>query len=183
MEQPKKQINRKTNPAYLLGAVFAAIVAINILFIMLFQSEVKTYRLLNEEKKTLDQDQMIIAASADILEKYQNEIDVISGVFPSEETFPEFIQAFENTVKGHADEYQFRFSSTPQPEGDKLYLPMTLSLKTDMTRLLLLFEALEHMPYMTHILGVAAKNSGGLSGQGQYDIGLKVYVQNPFSAK
>jgi len=183
MEQQKKQINRKTNPVYMLGALFVAIVSINVLFIMLFQSGVKTYQLLNEERKTLDQDQMIITASADIMEKYRKEIDVISGVFPNEKTFLLFLQTFENTVKGDADEYQLKFSSTPVAEGDKLFLPMTLSVKTDLSRLLLLFDALENMPYMTHITGILAKNPGGLSGQGEYNIGLKVYVQNPFSTK
>jgi hypothetical protein len=183
MDRQKKQINRKTNPIYMFGAAFVAIIAINLLFIMLFQSEVRTYKLLNEEKKTLDQDQMIITASADILGKYQNEIDVISGVFPNEETFLLFVQTFENTVKRNTDEYQLKFSSTPIAEGDKLFLPMTLSVKTDLSRLMVLFEALENMPYMTHVTGVGAKTPDGLSGKGEYNIGLKVYVQNPFSTK
>jgi hypothetical protein len=68
-------------------------------------------------------------------------------------------------------------------ESDKLFLLMTINIKTDFPKLLNFLGRLEQMPYMMHITGIVAKSPGGILGKGEYSLGMKVYVQNPFKSK
>jgi hypothetical protein len=179
----KIKSNTKTNPIFIISGLLFFLICINILFILLFQSDLKTYKFTQKEMEMLDQDRRIIAASADISEKYKDEIEVISSVFPSEADFPTFIQTLENNLKNSVEEYQFKFNPAPIAEGDKQFLLMTIIIKTDLPNLILFFTRLEQMPYMTHITSINAKTPAGIAGKSEYSIGIKIYVQNPFNTK
>jgi hypothetical protein len=171
------------NPILILGGVNAGLILLSIIFVLLFQNEIRTISLLRNEYTILTQQKRIITAASEISDQYNDEIDVISGIFPNEQSIPQFIQSLEGLIKQASDEYTFRFNSlTPIIEGDKLFLLMTVTMKTDQTKLLFFLSSLEKLPYMTHITGMMAKTPNGFSGISEVSIGMKVYVQNPFTA-
>jgi hypothetical protein len=173
---------QQVNGILLLGGISTAMVIIVLLFSFLFQGEVRTIKLLRNEYAILEQQKRIITASSEIGNEYSNEIEIISHIFPNEQSIPVFIQTLENLIRQSSEEYTFKFNSlTPIVEGDKLFLLMTVTMRTDLPKLLLFFFSLEKLPYMTHCTGVIAKTPNGFIGKSEVSIGMKVYVQNPFT--
>ena len=87
-------------------------------------------------------------------------------------------------LKTNADSYAVKFSSvTPLKEQERLYLPLNLTLRTDSARLVLLLDQLEKLAYMTHVESIVTKTPEGFTKTGESTIDIKIYVQNPFSAK
>lgn len=182
MEQ--KKIHSIYNTITILTIVIGMCVVLNVLFIYLVGNNMQMIQLLQKQVVQLKQDQQIIASSQEITDTYKDEIDIISKVFPNEETILTFIQSLEKYIRNSADEYALKINSlTPLPEGDKLYLLLTVVMKTDLTRLLQFLSDLEQIPYMTHVTAISMKNPEGIMKPGEVSIGLKVYVQNPFSTK
>lgn len=178
----KSKITQKTNNLLILTSILGMLVFLNIIFLFLMKNEVKTIKLIRNELNILEQDKQIINASETIKAQYSHEINAVSSVFPNEVTIPLFIQTMESIIKEYSDEYTFKFNSlTPIAEGDKLYLLITIMMKTDQARLFLLLNKLEILDYMTHITGISAKMPNGFTDKGEFNIGLKVYVQNPFN--
>jgi hypothetical protein len=170
------------NPILILGGICVGLMLLSLIFVFLFQNEIQTIKLLRNEYAILTQQKRIITASSEISEQYKDEIDVISGIFPNEQSIPVFIQALEGLIKQTSSEYTFRFNSlTPIVEGDKLFLLMTVTMKTDQAKLLQFLSALERLPYMTHITGIMSKTPSGFTGAAEVSIGMKIYVQNPFT--
>jgi hypothetical protein len=177
-----KKTSSTVNPILIIGGMCVSLVLLSFILIFLFQNEMRTIKLLRSEFAILTQQKRIITASSEISEQYKEEIEVISGIFPNEQSIPLFIQALEGLIKQASGEYTFRFNSlTPIAEGDKLFLLMTVTMKTDHTKLLQFLSALEQMPYMTHITGMMSKTPNGFTGVSEVSIGMKIYVQNPFS--
>jgi hypothetical protein len=88
----------------------------------------------------------------------------------------------ENLLRTTSEEYSFKFNSiTPVQEQNMLYLPITIIIKTDISRLIALFDAFETLPYMTHITMISTKTPDGFLGFSEVALGMKVYVQNPFT--
>jgi hypothetical protein len=181
MDQKKTDI--KVNTITIWIGLLITLIALDVLFIFLAKNEVQTINLDNKELKILEQDQRIISASSEITNKYHKEIDAISGVFPDEENIPIFIQTLENLIKNTTDEYSFKFSSlTPVADQDKLFLLLSITMKTDMMHFQSFLENLEKFPYMIHITGISEKTPTGFNEKGEISLGLKLYVQNPFSS-
>ncbi len=173
---------QKTSLLTILSVLIGAAAVLNILFIMLTANEVKTTQLLKKELTNLEQNAQIIASSQQIYDQYKDDIEVISAVFSTEESIPQFISVLENQIRSSADEYTFKFSSvTPLSENTELYLPLIITMKTDLARLLQFFDKLEHIPYMTHITSVMSKAPDGIINLSEVTTILKVYVQNPFT--
>ena len=172
----------KTSLLTILSALVAGAVVLNILFIALAANEVRTIELLKKELTNLEQNAQIIASSQQIYNKYKDDIEVISAVFPTEESIPQFISQLEGEIRQTADEYTFKFSSiTPISENTVLFLPLSITMKTDLTRLTLLLEKLENLAYITHVTSINTKAPEGLNGISEVNLQLKVYVQNPFT--
>ena len=94
------------------------------------------------------------------------------------------IKQFESEIRLNTDNYRLKFNSvTPVAELDRLYLPLTLTVDTDVVRLVNLLTRIEQMPYMTHVNSIISKNNEGLLGKSEITISLKLYVQNPFNSK
>lgn len=172
----------KTSKLTILVSLVILLVVINVLFIALVSSEAKTVELLKKELTDLYGQEKIIATASELSQSYKEEIEVISAVFPTEQTITTFIQTIEENLKGVTNEYTFRFSSpSPVREQDKLYLPLTITVKTDMAGLTRLLEEFENLPYMTHITSVTTRSPDGFSGGSEVTLLMKVYVQNPFT--
>lgn len=172
------------NSPIVLVSIVIAIISLNILFILLVQGEAKTIKLLKTELVTLEQEERIIESAQNIYESYQNEIEVISQVFPNEETFVGFVQILEQEVRAASDEYTFKFTaSEPVKDKDKLLLPITISMKTDMARLTGFLTQFEKLPYMTHMTLLSARTPDGFIQNSDIAINLVVYVQNPFTTQ
>jgi hypothetical protein len=171
------------NSAMIWMGLFISLVVINFIFIFLTQSEFRSITLEQSELSSLNQQKSIIDASDTINRQYKNDISVISSVFPSEQSITDFIQTLEGVIKNSSDSYdQIKFNSlTPIVEGDKQFLLLTISMNTDLTGLASFLTQVEKLPYMTHITGISAKTPGGFTGKGAVLIGMKIYVQNPFS--
>jgi hypothetical protein len=178
-----KKNTTQFNPAMLWVGLFFAIVTINFIFVFLALSEMKTIKLMQNELVTLNQQKLIVNAASDIYAQYQDEITTIVDVFPNEQTIPEFIQLLEGVIKNSSSSYSpIKFNSlTPIIEGDKQYLLMTISMTADLPKLVEFLQTVERMPYMTHVTGITVKTTNGYIGKGEILIGMKVYVQNPFS--
>lgn len=177
-----KKTTATVSPIMILGGICLGLLLLSLILIFLFQNEIQTIKLLRNEYSILTQQKRIITASSEISEQYKDEIEVISGIFPNEQSIPVFIQALEGLIKQTSTEYTFRFNSlTPIIEGDKLFLLMTVTMKTDQSKLLQFLSALEQAQYMTHITGMMSKTPNGYTGPAEVSIGMKVYVQNPFT--
>lgn len=172
----------KTNPVLLLGAAIVGLVAVNLLFISLTGSEARSINLLKKEVVSLRQQEKIVAQAQTISDQYASEIEQISSVFPNEENIPLFIQQLEEQLRGLTDEYSFKFNSvTPVPEGQRLYIPLTINMKTDLARFGSFLDYLEKTKFMTHVTLIQSRVADGFSATGTVSISLKVYVQNPFT--
>jgi len=173
---------QKTSIITILTAFLLSLVAINFLFLFFTQNEVKTIKLLKSELTNLERNEQIIASAQQIYRTYQDEIDIISQVFPGEADIPEVITTFENSIRLSTSEYTFKFNSiTPLLEGENLFLPITITMKTDIEKLQLFLDKLENLPYMTHVTSVIAKSPDGFVGLGEVVVSLKMYVKNPFN--
>jgi hypothetical protein len=179
MEKPKDKKN--TIQVILLG-VAIALVVINCAFLILFTSQAKSIALLKNEVGMLESARTASDTSA-IAEEYEGTLETLEDVFPDEETMPTFIQELETNIRAVSGEYSIKFNSlTPVPEQDKLFLLLTIHIKTDFSKLNVFLKELEEMPYMTHVTVITGKTSGGFTGESDYNIGLKIYVKNPFTA-
>ncbi len=174
----------KTSPLTILIALGSGLVLLNILFLIFISNSIKTIGLLREQLDTQRQDEQLVASANQIYSQYKAEIELISRAFPNEENLPNLIQDLERLIRQYADEYSLRFNSvTPLIEQERLFLPLTITMKTDMPRLLHFFEKLETFNYMTHVTAVSSKFPDSLSQAGEVIVGVKVYVQNPFTSK
>lgn len=168
----------------ILSVLVVGLIFLNILFLVFVQSEAKIVQLLKTQLDNLLREEQIIASSQTISQTYATEVELISGVFPTEETIPVFIESLEELLRGNSDEYSLRFAAvSPVKEQDKLFLPVAISLKTDLSRLTSLFEKLEKIPYMTHLSSISAKTPQSFNNVSEYYLVLKVYVQEPFTSK
>jgi hypothetical protein len=170
------------NTIMLWVGLLLSLVVINFIFVYLAMSEVKTIGLMRNELITLNQQKAIISAASAINSQYKDEISAISQVFPNEETIPQFIQILENDIKSSSDSYSpIKFNSlTPIAEGDNQFLLMTITMNTDLPKLVQFLQTVEKLPYMMHVTGISVKTPSGFTGKGEILIGMKVYVQNPF---
>lgn len=178
-----KQPNTAFDP-YTLGAIIlAALVGVNILFLVFATNAAKTITLLKKESAMLVQDRQTFASSEQLYNSYKDDMDLISAVFPSEETIPTFIRTLEDLTRAFADEYTVKFVSlTPLVEEDKLYLLLTVTMKTDAARFIQFLASLEQLPYMTHVTSIQVQTPEGYTGKEEVTLGLKLYVKNPFVA-
>ncbi|KKP59877.1 MAG: hypothetical protein UR52_C0002G0105 [Candidatus Gottesmanbacteria bacterium GW2011_GWA1_34_13] len=180
----KNKTNIKTSFIQIYAVIIGLLLILNIAFIIMVQNQVKTIALLKKELVGLEQNNQIISSSNEISTTYTNEIEMISRVFPSEALMPEVIKQFESEIRLNTDNYRLKFNSvTPVAELDRLYLPLTLTVDTDVVRLVNLLTRIEQMPYMTHVNSIISKNNEGLLGKSEITISLKLYVQNPFNSK
>lgn len=178
----KKNTSAKTSPITLLGALFASLVLLNILFLLLSQSGAKTVLLLKNEFADLEENEKFFASSNQIYSKYKNEISVISSVFPNERTIPVFVQDIEEKLRATSEEYSFKFNAiTPITEQTRFYLPITVVMRSNLEMLTKFLTDIERLPYMTHINSILTKTPDGFLNTSEVTISMKVYVQNPFS--
>lgn len=181
-------MNEKKKPGISLPiaslAVIIGCIAIDAVFLVLFSSQVKTVTLLRSEASMLHSANQAVNVSSSVLDEYTKQTAALAQVFPNEETIPTFIQALESRIRDVSSEYSFKFNSlTPIQEQDKLYLLMTINMKTDFQKLERFLGELETLPYMTHVVSIQDKAVQEFAGDGDVRIGLKVYVQNPFTTK
>ncbi len=131
---------------YILAVIGVIVINIGLLFFLRVQ--VKTIRLLQDQKIQLQQDLKIVNSSEEIYNKYKNDIEEISNVFPSEEEVLTFLQTLENLTKQYSDDSVVKFASlSPQPDGDMLFLLFSISMRTDKDRLNAYLTQLEKLPY------------------------------------
>lgn len=161
---------------------FAGVIVINIGLLFFLRVQVGTIKLLKDQKIQLENDLKIVNSSEEIYNKYKNDIDEISSVFPSEEEVLFFLQTLDDLSKKYSDDALARFASTtPQPEGDMLYLLFNVSMKTDAIRLQSFLQELEKLPYMTRVLTISMSLPDGTQGKVNVTLNIKLYVKNPFS--
>ena len=127
------------------------------------------------------QQEKIIVSAKQISSNYQAEIETISQVFPTEETIMVFIGQLESQIQKVTPEYSFRFASvTPLTEGNKLYLLLSVTTKTDLAGLTAFLDGLEKLPFLTHVVSIKAKTPDSFANMSEIVVLLKIYVQNPF---
>jgi Tfp pilus assembly protein PilO len=179
-----KKRNLHNSKLTLLLAIAVGIIIVNLILLVVIKNQVKTIKLLKQEVSTLKQDELIIKSANEISSTYQDQIEVISGVFPDETNIPGFILNLETLLQQKTNEYNLKFTSiTPIKENEFLFLPLSISLKTDFLRLMELFNEFEKLSFMTHITSISSKSPTGIKELNEVNIGVKLYVQNPFSEK
>lgn len=182
MEQKKQK--QEIRPTTLLGLCCFIVVVVNLLFIYFIYTSAETIKLLDKELVILEQEQRIISRSADVYEQYKDDIDIISRVFPSADTVPVFIETLENISQRIYPSATVKFNSlVPLKERDASYLLLTVSLKTDLDGMNAFLDAIESLPYITHVTSIHANTPDGFTKPADIATGLKVYVQDPFSTK
>ncbi|MCX8009072.1 MAG: hypothetical protein N3A54_05245 [Patescibacteria group bacterium] len=162
--------------------IFVGILLINIGLLYFLQTQVNVITLLKQEKIQLEQDQKIINASEEIYATYKDHIEEIFSVFPSEGEVLTFLQTLESVSKKYGANVIARFaSSSPQSEGDRLFLLFRLNLQTTRQNFGQLLKALENLPYMMRLISLTMNSSDGFKDELYVTIHLKLYVKNPFS--
>lgn len=179
----EKETHRKSDRSvFYISLITVLVVLVNGLFLTLSSNSAKAIRLLESNVVQLEQEARIVKASEQLYEQYQDEISIVSSVFPNEETVPQLIQSLEGLIRAYSETYSVKFNSlTPLQEQEKLFLLLTITLHTDLVRLLQFMDELETYPYLTHVTSIIAKTPDGYSGVAEVIITLKVYVQNPFN--
>lgn len=182
MEQ--KKIRSLYNALTILSILAGFLVFVDVLFVVIVANEKKTVTLLKTQLVQLEQDFRVLSASDDVVSTYKDEMEILSKVFPTESSMLEFIQTLESMLRRSADEYSIKFNSfAPVVEQDKLYLLLTLTMRTDLKRLDEFLGLLETGPFMTHTTWIVGKMPDSFNGTGEISLGLKVYVNNPFQSK
>lgn len=180
----KKQHKTTEIKTLVLITVASILLIVHVLFIWLSGNQVKTIQLLREQLKVFEKDQQLIKASETLSNQYAREISIISKVFPTEGTMPEFIRTLETLLKNVSLEYSLKFNSLqPIPEQDKLYIPLTITSKLEFDKLIKLFSDLETIPYMTHITQFTINVPEGITKPLSVQMVLKLYVKKPFSSQ
>lgn len=175
---------KKNSSVEQLVLILAGLVVINIVMLYFLSTQVKTIRLLRIQRTQLEQDLKIINSAEQIYQSYKDDIEVISEVFPNEESVLVFLQTLETLSKKYGTESLVKFSPpTPQPEGDSLYLLFTVNMQTTSEQLPEFLKAIEKLPYMTRLLTLNVSLPDGGRGNVSASMRLKVYVKNPFNTK
>lgn len=177
-----KKENIKITAIVALSGLLGFLVLADIISMIMVSNQSRTIKLLKDQQAILLKDQKIIMAASDLSSQYRDEIKIISEVFPNENTIAEFIKNIEELTQATTKEYRIQFNSlTPLPEGDKLYLLLTLNMKTDYAGLMEFFDKLETIPHMTHVYSVTIASPEGIDNTLDTRIYLKLYVQKPFN--
>ena len=164
-----------------LGIAIVCVV-LNVLFLLFIDNLTKTIALLKKEAVQLKQQEKLISSAKDLTTTYKTEIELVSSVFPEENTIPLFIKVLENEVASYSAEYSVKFDAvTPLQEQDRLLLPLTITFRADLTGLMDFLSHLEKLPYMTHVIGLSAKSPDGITNTSEVVVNLKVYVKDPFT--
>lgn len=175
---------KKRSPLLIWSTGCGVLVVLSMLFSVLAQGEAKTARLLKKELVSLEDNRLLIVNAQQAYATYSDDIETINGVFPTDVTIPLFVQRLETAIQASAETYSVKFTSlTPLAEEERLYLLVTLTMRTDEPRFFTFLSTLETLPYMTHITSIANKYPDGPNGLGEYTVGLKIYVQKPFTAR
>jgi len=182
MDQAKIKLLKQR--IFILVGVIISLVLANAIFLVFVGNDVKIVTLLKKQIQQLENDKILVASAGEIQEKYKDEIDAISEVFPDEESILVCIQMLETYIKESSDEYAFKFNSlVPIVEQDKNFLLMTITMKTNYEKFSKFLGNMERMPYMTHITGISTKVPNQSDGISEIRFGLKIYVSKPFSTK
>jgi hypothetical protein len=172
------------------GSSFKTIILISLAFMLLLVHFILLWSAGQQKKslqvirKQLDadrQDQNIIMAAETLNSKFAKEISIISKVFPTEQTTPNFIRVYEELAANYALDYSIKFNSTqPVPEASNLYLPLTAIFKIKYDNLVNFLGDMEKLPYLTHITSINIAAPDGISGILDVRATFKLYVNNPF---
>jgi Tfp pilus assembly protein PilO len=182
MDKPIPKPVKKSNPVESLVLVLGGVVVLTLALLYFLSTQVKTVKLLREQKTQLEQDLKIINSAEQIYESYKDDIAVISEVFPNEESVLVFLQTLESLSKKYSTESLVKFSPpTPQAEGDSLYLLFSIVMQTTSDQLPEFLKAIEQLPYMTRLLTLNVSLPEGGKGNIAASMRIKVYVKNPFS--
>lgn len=159
-------------------------VFINLLFLFLARNLTANIKLLRQELFALEQNQRIIQTAQEVYAVHAKDIDLFANVFPTEMSLPAFLTKLEEVLGKSMSGYTVKFNSIqPIPEGERLYLLLTINTNGTHQQLDQFFSELEVLPYMTHIISIQTKTQSGFAGMSEFSLGLKVYVQNPFTSK
>lgn len=180
----KKKTSALSNTVTIFIGGLVTLLLLNILFLLLISNERKTVMLLKTQLAQLEQDSAILASSEEVSQTYTEEAELLSKVFPNEETILQFLQSLESITRESSDEYSVKFTSfNPLAEQDKLYLVLSVFMRSDRVRFLNYLSLVEQLPYMTQVTNMVTQTPDGLDGKIEVSLIMKVYVQNPFAAK
>lgn len=166
-----------------LIAILFGIALVNVGLLYMLRMQANGIRLLQQQKKQLEQDQAIINSSEQIYATYKDHIEDLLAVFPSEEDVLMFLETLQDIAKKHGSNASARFSSpSPQQEGDKLFLLFRVTMTTDKDGLKSFLQEAEQLPYMTRLLTLSMGLSDGIQGDMNVTLLIKLYVKNPFTS-
>ncbi len=166
-----------------LIVILLGIALINVGLFYVLRTQVNVIRLLQQQKKQLEQDQSIINSSEEIYATYKDNIEDLLAVFPSEEDVLVFLETLQDVAKKHGSNVSARFfSSSPQQEGDKLFLLFRVTLTTNKDSLISFLQELEQLPYMTRLMTLSMGDFNGIQGDMNVTLLIKLYVKNPFTS-
>ncbi|MBI4058243.1 hypothetical protein HY408_00580 [Candidatus Gottesmanbacteria bacterium] len=177
-------IKKKYNSLIIRISILIILVVFNGILLYFVSSKISTLGLLEKEYFLVLQTEQFNALASGIIDSYKEEIIAVSSAFPNETTMPIFIEQFEGEIGKYADEFKLKFNAlTPLKEKENLFLPLTITMKTDFTRFTDFLETTEKLRYFIHITSIDMKTPGSFDGGIEVTLGFKLYVQNPYAAK
>lgn len=112
----------------------------------------------------------------------QEGLQLIDDAFPDETTILGVIQYLETIVQQYDEAGLVRFSgNTPVKTNNELSISLNMKFAATPSDMLEFVRQLERVPYIIEIVSLEMKSPQGISNPGQAVIGVRLYVQDPFS--
>lgn len=180
----KKILQKLKSKTQVLIGMSIVVILINLLLLILIGNISRSIKLLRTEEQHLKREVALAAQTVTALPQYDAFTEAVSGIFPTEETLPRFIDTVELIIKSVTSSYTplRLLSPVPQKEDDKLFLLYAFTFRGNIESGEKLLNRIELLPYFIHIISISGRTPSGLHGSdSEIGITFKVYVQNPFT--
>lgn len=180
--QATTTLNQKTSRLTLIAAAIlvAGFVLVAVL-VMLTNNLLKKQQTLVQQKITTQQSVTGTASLISFVQSNLDQLKLILDIFPDEATIIETLQTLEVLVHAFDLDGKVNFSSaTPVLRSNQLEIPVQIHLRTTPYNSLNLLRQLERTPYIIEIINYELKASPTSSAAAEVDLGVVLYVQDPF---
>lgn len=136
---------------------------------------------LHQERIILQEDLVASQSLAEFTASQQEELIELENLFPDQETIVLFLQDIEMLVQAYDRGGTVRFSALqPVMHDNQLSIPLTINLRSDLTRLADFSLRLEKIPYFVRTNMIELRTPQGHRGEVITTIHGRLYVSDPF---
>lgn len=155
------------------------LICIAILFTLMTKNQLVKYKKIQQELIAKTQEVQQRKQFNDFISNNQTNLEKIGLSLPNEAMMVSVLQDLESVLKKYDPAAVYKFSSsTPTKTNTSLTIPMTLSIKLPLTNLSAFFNDIYSLPYIFQVMTIESQISNN---EATHVIGMRVYVQDPFT--